>query len=333
MVMAQCLFAALREQAPSTPIDVAAPAWTRALTGRMAEVDAGIDLPFQHGQAALAARWRMGRGLRGRHDRAIVLSNAWKHALMPWAAGIAKRTGYWGEARWPLLNDGRRLDRRRLPRTVDRFLALAHPDGAYDPAIAPDPVARLRADPQGVETALAGLDLLRPVRLLALCPGAEYGPAKRWPATHFADLARHYAARGWSVWLFGSDRDKPISTGIADHIAAHGGIDGDGEVIDLTGRTTLAQAIDLLSLATVTVSNDSGLMHVAAALGRPVVALYGSSDPGHTPPLSAHATVLRLGMECSPCFKRDCPLGHTRCLVDLAPAQVIAAVAAAALED
>jgi heptosyltransferase-2 len=151
-----------------------------------------------------------------------------------------------------------------------------------------------------------------------LCPGAEFGPAKRWPPEYFAAVARDRLGRGWRVWLFGSDKD---SVAAADIVRL-----GGAECVDLTGRTPLADAIDLMSLARVVVTNDSGLMHIAAGLGRQVIALYGSSSPGFTPPLSADAQVLRLDLECSPCFQRECPLGHLKCLREITPNMVLTSI-------
>ncbi|OGI37643.1 MAG: lipopolysaccharide heptosyltransferase II, partial [Candidatus Muproteobacteria bacterium RBG_16_64_10] len=245
--------------------------------------------------------------------------NSLKSALVPWFARIPRRTGYVGELRFGLLNDARRLDRRRLPQTVQRFVALGLPADAQSPPAIPSP--RLAVQDADIEAALARLELARPTRpLLALCPGAEYGPAKRWPAEHFAAVARAKIAQGWSVWLFGSDKDAPVTATIRAMLGAH--------CIDLAGRTRLAEAIDLLALATQVVSNDSGLMHVAAALERPLVAVYGSSDPGFTPPLSPRAQVVSRRLACSPCFKRECPYGHYDCLRGLHPEQVLAALAA-----
>jgi heptosyltransferase-2 len=174
---------------------------------------------------------------------------------------------------------------------------------------------------EAARAALTALGIEVPqARLLALCPGAEYGPSKRWPAEHFAALARQHVERGWTVWLIGGPADREAAQAIA--AAAGAGC------TDLAGRTDLGQAVALLSLADAVVSNDSGLMHVAAALGRPQVALFGSSSPEVTPPLSDQARALWLRLDCSPCFKRDCPLGHHRCLRELAPGMVAEALEA-----
>lgn len=315
MVLAQSLFKLIKRRDPGVEIDVLAPPWTLPLLQRMPEVHEALQLPFQHGQLKLAARYRLARTLRDRgYDQAIVLPNSLKSALIPFWAKIPVRTGYVGELRWGLLNDIRRLDKTRLPMTVQRFVALGMEDG--DPLPAELPYPRLAVTEGGVGMALTRLNLaLTGVPLLALCPGAEYGPAKRWPAEYFAEIARTKLAQGWQVWLFGSGNDAAITA----QVRALAGV----ECIDLAGRTTLAEAIDLLSLADRAVTNDSGLMHVAAALGRRLIAIYGSSDPGFTPPLGTQAKAEWLGLSCSPCFQRECPLGHLRCLRDVKPEQVL----------
>jgi len=320
MVMAHSLFQVLARRGPDTHIDVLAPAWSQPLLERMPEVFDTIELPFGHGQLGLSARWRCGRSLRGRgYQQAILLPNTLKSALVPLAAGIPLRTGWVGELRYGLLNDIRHLDKQRLPMTVQRFVALGLP---ADRQIAPEcPQPRLHVVPESQQQAMAELGLRRPARpVLALCPGAEYGPAKRWPAEYFGELAASRLAAGWAVWLFGSGKDREVCA----QVAAGAG----GGCLDLSGTTSLAQAVDLLSLADAVVSNDSGLMHVAAALDRPLVALYGSSDPGFTPPLNPRSRVLSLGLECSPCFRRECPLGHLRCLRGISVQQVSQAVEA-----
>ncbi|MEA3291873.1 MAG: lipopolysaccharide heptosyltransferase II, partial [Pseudomonadota bacterium] len=245
--------------------------------------------------------------------RAIVLPGSWKSALVPWLAKIPRRTGFVGEQRWGLLNDIRRLDKSRLPLNVQRFVALGLSADAPPPEKHPYPA--LTADPESRARAVEkfAIDPARP--LLALCPGAEYGPAKRWPEEHFAAVAGAKAAAGWQVLLFGSDKERPISAGI-DRLSG-------GRCVDLAGRTSLGEVIDLMSLSEAVVSNDSGLMHVAAALGRKLIALYGSSSPDFTPPLGDTCEVLRLHLPCSPCFKRECPLGHLDCLNRLSPARVL----------
>jgi heptosyltransferase-2 len=317
MVMAQSLFMLLAQRVPRPLVDVLAPEWSAPLLARMPQVRQAIPLPLGHGALGLGLRHRIGRSLRAeRYDQAIVLPNAFKSALIPFWARIPRRTGFVGELRYGLLNDARRLDARALPMTVLRFLALGLAPGAALPATIPPPA--LQVQPESVAQALAALGLHPPtLPVLALCPGAEYGPAKRWPVEHFAAVAQARLAAGSAVWLFGSHKDRPVTERLVE--LAPG-------CVDLAGRTSLGQALDLLSLATAVISNDSGLMHVAAALQRPLVAVYGSSDPGFTPPLGIDHEILRLGLDCSPCFQRECPLGHTRCLTDLAPSQVLAAL-------
>lgn len=317
MVLAQSLFMVLRQHHPDARLDVLVPAWTLPLLARMPEVNDGIALPFGHGELRLGERLRLGRSLRGRrYDRAIVLPNSFKSAIVPFVARARQRSGFVGELRYGLLNDARRLDKHRLVRTVDRFVALGVEPDAPLPAI-PNP--RLRPNRANAESALKRLGYAVPNGpILALCPGAEYGPAKRWPAEYYAAVAEQKLRDGWEVWLLGSDKDATVTHAIQEHTG--------GRCFDLAGRTALAEAIDLLALTTVVVTNDSGLMHVAAALERPVIAIYGSSDPHHTPPMSERAQVLYLALSCSPCFKRECPLGHLKCLRDLMPARVLEAL-------
>lgn len=315
MVMAQSLFKLLKERNPATVIDVLAPSWTLPLLARMPEVRAGIALPVTHGELRLARRYRLGRRLRDqRYQQAIVLPNSFKSALIPWWAAIPLRTGYRGEWRWGVLNDRRHLDKAVLPMTVQRFLKLGVNRDEGLPASIPSPALRVR--PEDSATALARLGLTGGAQpVLALCPGAEYGSSKRWPAHYFAEVARAKLAQGWAVWLFGSEKDAPITAAVRALAGA--------ACVDLAGRTRLDEAIDLLALADLVVSNDSGLMHVAAALGRKLIALYGSSDARATPPLSDTAQIVSLNLSCSPCLKRECPLGHTHCLHELKPVQVL----------
>ena len=313
MVMAQSLFIALKNTHPDCRIDVLAPAWSLSLLERMPEVSKAIVMPLPRGRLGLIERIRLGRSLRPEgYEQAILLPNSWKSALPPFFAKIHIRTGYIGECRWGLLNDARKLDKNLLTMTVQRFVALGLPADASMPPVCPAPVLTISKDRQ--QAVIDKFKLTPSAKILALCPGAEYGAAKRWPAQYYAEVARHKIDQGWQVWLFGSDKDK------AD--AAQINRETSGFCTDFTGRTSLAEAVDLMSLANTVVSNDSGLMHVAAALDKKIIAIYGSSDPGFTPPLNAKAHVISLSLDCAPCFKRDCPLGHTQCLTGITPDRV-----------
>lgn len=316
-VLAQPLLKLLHARHRGLALDVLAPRWTFPLLERMPEVRQPLLSPFGHGDVKLGERRRLGRELAAEsYDQAIVLPNTFKSALVPRFAGIPVRTGYIGEFRHWLLNDARRLDEARLPQLAERYAALALPRGEALERPLPGPFLRVDEPARRATLERLGLDRGRPAA--ALCPGAEYGPAKRWPARYFAELAQGFAARGCAVWLVGSANDRAIGEEIAQAAT--------GACRNLCGETTLAEAIDLLASAAVVVSNDSGLMHVAAALSRPLVALYGSSSPAYTPPLSRSAQILKLDLPCSPCFQRECPLGHFNCMVQLAPDRVLAAV-------
>ncbi|MBF0462434.1 MAG: lipopolysaccharide heptosyltransferase II [Magnetococcales bacterium] len=321
MVMAQALFLLLKQRHPERAIDVVAPGWSQPLLRRMPEVRDTFCLDVGHGQLGLRQRWHLGQRLRGQYGQAIVLPNSFKSALVPFHADIAVRTGFLGEWRWGLLNDVRHLDKKSLPRTVDRFVALGLTRRESLPATLPLPVL---AAPRAQAMAAVGqwLDLREGVPVVVLCPGAEYGPAKRWPADRFAGLATALLARGWRVVVCGSAKERELGAQIAT--AAGPGC------LNLAGQTTLNQVVDLLSLAHCVVSNDSGLMHVAAALGRPVIALFGSSDPHHTPPLGGQTQVITLGLPCAPCFRRECPEKHLRCLTGITVESVLAQVAGGA---
>jgi heptosyltransferase-2 len=296
-------------------VTVAALPWVAPVYRAMAGVREVIELPFAHGRLDWSARRRVAATLRGRFDTAYVLPNSIKSALIPFFAGIPQRIGYQGEGRPLLLN-------RRLPNPGGR-----PPMVAFYSALAGGPVEaerpRLQFDAATLErvTAAAGL---APQGYWAFAPGAEYGPAKCWPASHYAELARSlHAAHGQPIVLLGSGKE----VGLCDEIAAA----APGACRVLAGKTTLIDAMVLIAGARGVVSNDSGLMHVAAAFGIPQVAVFGSTSPEHTPPLNPRAQVIwlkeELQLDCAPCFDRVCRFGHTRCLTGVSPQRVEAALA------
>lgn len=316
MVMAQSLFMRLRERDPGCVIDVLAPGWSLPILARMPEVRAGIELPLKHGEFGFLQRRRIGRELRDkRYDRAIVLPNSWKSALVPFFADIPQRTGYAREFRYGLLNDLRKLDKELLKTTVARFVALAEDSVPVVPPSVLFP--KLRADAARAAELRTALDLPE-APAVALMPGAEHGPAKQWPAAYYAELAKRLGERGLRSWVFGSAKEVALGETIARESST--------AAVNLCGRTSLCDVVDLFTQCRAAVTNDSGLMHVAAATGIPVVAIYGSSNPNHTPPLTEYKRIHYLGLSCSPCFERTCPLGHTDCLRGIVPADVQASV-------
>ena len=332
MVLAQSLFITLKQQNPHAQIDVAAPAWTLPLLERMPEVSEKIALPFKHGELAFWQRIAFGKSLKNKgYTQAIILTNSFKSALLSWAAGIPKRTSFLGEMRYGLINDIRGLDKTKLKKTVERFVSLGLAKNKELPAVIPNPY--LTSAPEAawiLARSLGVLDIKSKDlnnKILGLCPGAEYGEAKRWPAEYYADVANHALQKDWQVMLFGSDKDVPVTSQINQ--LTH------NKCIDLGGKTKLGEAIDLMSLCDTVVSNDSGLMHVAAALIKPnethkkLIAIFGSSNPYHTPPMHPKAVIEYLGLSCSPCFKRECPLkgnAHLACLKQISPSRVLNAV-------
>ena len=304
-LMAQPLLVRLREKLPGARIDALAPAWVAPVMRRMAEVDEVIEVAFRHGALELRERWRLGRTLRTRgYDQAIVLPNSWKSALVPFFADIRIRSGYIGESRYGLLNLKYRAKAKERPPMALHYAALSEKPGIAPREPLPQP--RLKVDAAAARATVTRFGIVGDYAVF--CPGAEYGPAKRWP--YFIELSSRVKL---PIVILGSASDRKAAGGIAGK--------------DLTGQTSLDEAIELISCAEFVVTNDSGLMHVAAAVGTPQVALFGSSSPKHTPPLSSRARVLWLGIECSPCYARECPLGHFRCMRELSVDRVLDEVA------
>ena len=315
-VMAQPLLRLLHDRNPGRPIDVLAPAWVAPVWRAMREVDTVLEAPFRHGALQLRERREYAKMLRTRgYADAYVLPNTLKFALIPWLAGIPRRVGYKGEMRYGLLNVIHH-DNRDAPRPMVSFYAALANAPARDvppPSALPRPALAVAEDRVVDVMARVGLDMKQPLVLFA--PGAEFGSAKRWPTTHFAELAKTIRSERPDVQiaLMGSPKDKDVCDEIA--VLAPG-------VHNLAGATKLDEAVALIAQAGAMVSNDSGLLHIASALNRPIVAIYGPTDPLHAPPFSDVAKSIFLGIECSPCRERECPLGHHRCMKEISAAMV-----------
>ena len=321
MVMTQSMLILLKEQHEQVEIDVLAPEWTLPLLSRMPQVSNSIVMPVGHGKLNLGLRRHLGKSLKEKcYDQAFVLPNSFKSALIPWFAEIPKRTGWRGEARGWLLNDCRSLVKEDYPLMVQRFDALVFPPDKVLPSDLPNP--SLLADYTNKKELLKKLNLSSEAPVLALCPGAEYGSSKQWPAEYFSQIANTALENKQQVWVFGSRNDLEISNQIENGITQN----LKSDFHNLAGKKGLGDAIDLLSLASAVVSNDSGLMHVAAALNRPLVVIYGSTSPDFTPPLGQKVNIIQSAIECSPCFERECPLLHHGCMRDADPQKIQAAL-------
>ena len=299
-------------------LTVAALPWVAPVYRAMSSVTNVIELPFQHGGLQWSERRAKGQLLKGHFDRAYLGPNSLKSALIPWFAAIPERIGYHGEHRYGLLTT-----RLPNPSRQSRGLMVAHYLAlAEENTVPAQQTPRLDLPPNVLKENLAAFQL-QSNAYMVLAPGAEYGPAKRWPAKHFSELA---ILSDKPVLLLGSAKEAALCEDIASASNEH----RPGSTRSLAGKTNLTQAMAAIAAAHSLVSNDSGLMHVAAAFGVPQVALFGSSSPIHTPPLNSRAAVLWLKnvpayqppLDCAPCFKRDCPLEHTRCLNDLSPQMV-----------
>lgn len=318
LIMAQCLFKALKRKHPDWRLDVTGLGWAMDLLERMPEVDNAILADIPHGQLGLGQRWRIGRQLRSHgYQQAFITSRSLKSALIPWFAGVPRRTAYRGELRRGIVNDIRTMNKTDLTLKQQQYAALSlepdeDPRKALDieyPSLIVDQVNRDRLIQQH------NLQTQRPI--IALAPGAAYGPAKRWPPARFATLASELVDQGHDCWIFGSRGDADIGQQIAQAAPDH--------VVNFCGKTRLADVIDLISLAQTAVSNDSGLMHIAAAVIPHVIGLYGPTPPDHTPPLAKHAIQLRRQFEFTPRRPKAKPLDHDESLVGVPVEDVLRA--------
>ncbi|AGE20544.1 ADP-heptose--LPS heptosyltransferase 2 [Serratia marcescens] len=326
MMMSQSLYRTLKAEYPSAEIDVMAPAWCRPLLARMPEVNQALAMPLGHGALGLGERRRLGRALRAnRYDRAYVLPNSFKSALVPFFADIPQRTGWRGEMRYGLLNDVRVLDKAAFPLMVQRYVALAYDKGRVQRADdLPQPLLwpQLRVSDEEIADTTAAFNLTDSRPIVGFCPGAEFGPAKRWPHYHYAALAQRLIESGYQIALFGSAKDHEAG----EQIRAALQEDARDFCLNLAGKTQLEQAVILIAACRAVVSNDSGLMHVAAALNKPLIALYGPSSPDFTPPLSDKARVIRLISGYHKVRKGDAEQGYHQSLIDIQPQQVLDAL-------
>lgn len=320
MVMSQSLYTTLKQKYPLSTIDVMAPGWCLPILERMPEVNNTISMPVGHGQFNLLARYKIGKQLQSEHyDRAYILPNSAKSALIPWFANIPIRTGWKGEMRYGLLNDIR-INKKSFQYMLERYVALAHPkeemlnSGSLG-GLSELPHPKLHIDKQVQKQTLKKFNLNDNEKVIGLCPGAEFGPAKQWPVEHYAKVAEVMAEQGYQVWLFGSLKDSETSLQIVNMVSNS----NKANITSLIGKTNLIEAVDLLAACKSVISNDSGLMHVAAAVGCQVIGVYGSTSPEYTPPLAKDVHILHTDIECRPCFKRTCPLGHLKCLKELSP--------------
>ncbi|MGL9760004.1 MAG: ADP-heptose--LPS heptosyltransferase RfaF [Symbiopectobacterium sp.] len=323
MIMSHSLYRSLKVQYPDAQIDVMAPAWCRPLLALMPEVRQALAMPLGHGAIALNERWRLGMSLRERdYDRAYVLPNSFKSALVPFFAKVPERTGWCGEMRYGLLNDVRILEKAAFPLMVQRYVALAYPrDQIHRAEDLPQLLwPRLQVASQAeIDAVLPVFDLVSRRSLIGFCHGAEFGPAKHWPHYHYASLAQTLIERGHHVLLFGSTKDNEVGEAIRDTLPES----LRAFCTNLAGKMPLDQAVMLIAACHAVVSNDSGLMHVAAALNRPLVALYGPSSPDFTPPLSHRANVIRLISGYHRVRKGDGKQGYHQSLIDIQPERVL----------
>ena len=327
MVMSQSLYISLKQNHPNATIDVLAPAWCKPILERMPEVNKAIEMPIGHGSFSFRQRRKIGLDLKEeQYTHAYILPNSAKSALIPLFAKIAKRIGWKGEMRYGLLND-LRPNKKSFQYMVERYVALAYPkqqmiDSSSLGGLDKIPRPSLFINKEEQKQTHQKFKLSENTKIIGLCPGAEFGPSKRWPENYYADVANEMIKKGYQVYLFGSVKDQVVTKQIKSLVDQA----NQASVFDLAGTTSLIEAVDLLASCEIVVSNDSGLMHVAAAVGCKVVAVYGSTSPKYTPPLATAVEMVHTNIDCRPCFKRTCQFEHMRCLTELKPQQVLTSI-------
>lgn len=320
MIMSQSLFKVLHKQGHT--IDVLAPKWNHAVLNCMPEINQAIEMPFDHGEVKLYARYKFAKILRANnYDSCMVIPNSFKSALIPFWAKIPKRTGWLGEYRYLVLNNLQKLNKTAMPLMVQRLIGLAYLNKDFDQtninALKYD-YPELKVSDDFIHLTLNKFSLNSNKKILTLAPGAAFGEAKKWPEEYFATVANDKISQGWDVWLLGSPKDKSIADAV--------NLKTNNLCHNLAGKLQLPETVALISQAKVVVSNDSGLLHVAAALNIPLVGIYGSTSPDFTPPLIADnkKSILTVkNLACRPCFQKTCKFGHLKCLRDITPKLVI----------
>lgn len=323
MVMTQSLFKVLHKQ--GKVIDVLAPKWCNPILELMPEVNHIINMPFEHGELGLTKRYQFAKTLKKyQYDESIVIPNSFKSALIPFWAGIPKRTGWLGEFRHIILNNNIKLNKILAPLMVQRLVALAYFNKDFNQEDITEldiPYPQLKADSNKVQELLNKYKIDTNKKILILAPGAAYGEAKKWPVDYFAAVANEKISSNWQVIIFGSEKDKETTQEINKRT--------DNNCLDLAGGCNLVDTALIISAADIIVSNDSGLLHVAAGFNVPLIGIYGSTSPDFTPPLISDdkKAILKLdNLACRPCFQPTCKFGHYKCLYNISPRSVINAI-------
>ena len=317
-VMAQTLYKLIKDCNEDSKIAVLSPNWSAPILGRMEEVSRSIISPFNHGELMIKARYDFGKQLREEgYERAIIMTNSFKSSLIPFFAKIPVRTGWLGEMRFGLINDLRSKEKSNYPLMIEQFAKLStNPIQDLNKSL---PYPSLMIDSHNLKEQLIniGIDAEKPS--IAICPGAEFGPAKKWPSNYYAEVCNEYLSQNWNVLVFGSQNDEIAGNNIQQKIDK--GLSG--YFFNLIGKTSLIDAIDLLSFCKKAVTNDSGLMHIAAAVNTPLVAIYGPSSPQFTPPLIDNHVLLRKSKGFEKTREGSKEHGYHESLIAIKPSEVL----------
>ena len=314
-VIAQSLYQYIKQLNTAAVIDVLVPKYLHGLLKRMPQIRRAIEMPLTHRQLGLRKRRQIGISLRNCYDKAIILPRSFKAALIPWFAKIATRTGLCGEMRYGLINDMRKLDNHTIPRLADRFVRLGQPDQTSVFKCIPPP--RLIVNPENARICMQRMKLNCDTPIMILAPGAGK-PSKQWPPHYFAKIAEHYATKGYQIWILGSANDQAICQCITNMSKV--------AIDNLCGRTSLEDTVDILAQANIVIANDSGLMHIAAAVDSLVIGIFGPTTPEYTLPISNQIGYSWNKLPCSPCWQNTCRYGHYHCLTQITPFNIMSIV-------
>ena len=304
IVMSQTLLKKIKSNNPKTSIDILVNSSLKNLVERMPEINKVIILDCSHRELGLFKRLRLAKEIKkSSYDRSIVLSRSLKSSLIPYFAKIPIRTGELGELRYLLINDLKEFSKESRRKTASRYISMYSDNNEK---LSENYYPSLDSNSENIKNLSEKYDLKKDKKVIIFAPGAAFGPSKMWPVNKFRELGKKLN-NDFKILILGSNNEKSIGNDIVTN----------KNMVNLCGKTSIADAVDLMHISKFCVSNDSGLMHLAAATNTKSISIYGSTSPDFTPPLTKNKDIHYKGMSCSPCFEKKCKYGHYNCLVDI----------------